>query len=115
MPDLDYLVAPASDERCLGWLGGSGEIEGVDVVIVDPPKKGLEPGVLSALTAHYDTVKGGEPSKDQLTLIYLSCGWDALKKEMAALMEARWRLVHSRAFLFFPGTDAIETLAIFKR
>jgi len=28
--------------------------------------------------------------------------------------QARWRLVDGRAFLFFPGTDSIETLAVFE-
>lgn len=26
----------------------------------------------------------------------------------------RWRLVSATAFLFFPGTDSIETLAVFE-
>ena len=31
------------------------------------------------------------------------------------LLAAGWRLVSAEAFLFFPGTDSIETLAVFER
>ena len=110
LPDVDYLVAPASDERCLRFLGGIDNM-GVDVIIVDPPKKGLEPELISVLAS---IGKEGNPNQEQ-TLIYLSCGWAALKKEMAILLGAKWRLVHAQAFLFFPGTEAIEILAVFRR
>ena len=85
------------------------------------------------------------------TLIYLSCGFDALRRDCDALLAATrppgssgsdssfgggggydggycggpatataangglWQLVEATAFLFFPGTDSLETLAIFKR
>jgi hypothetical protein len=31
------------------------------------------------------------------------------------LGSGRWRLAHAEAFLFFPGTDSLETLAVFDR
>ena len=109
IPDVGYLVAPASDEQCLRWLK-----EDVNVIIVDPPKKGLERELLTALT--YSNAEQGDPGRAQTqTLIYLSCGWEALKKEMGLLVESGWKLVFASAYLFFPGTEAIETLAVFKR
>jgi tRNA/tmRNA/rRNA uracil-C5-methylase (TrmA/RlmC/RlmD family) len=48
-------------------------------------------------------------------LIYLSCGWRAFERDAAALGSGRWRLASAEAFLFFPGTDALETLAVFDR
>lgn len=106
IPDLGYVVAAASDKVCLEFLRGT-----VDMIICDPPKKGLEPELLSALV--FNGQEGNQGSTQ--TLIYLSCGWAALKREMGPLMVAGWRVVHAQAYLFFPGTEAIETLVIFKR
>jgi len=125
-------------------------VAGTDVVIVDPPRKGLEPGLLEALTAlpaperspcggsalhggdapattmTKDPVEcqdigtamgsGSERTPQPHTLIYLSCGFPALERDCAALLGSGcWRLQHCEAFLFFPGTDSIETLAVFRR
>ena len=99
------------------------------------------------------------------TLVYLSCGWEALRSEIDLLITsaggreerdgvdcntadpvdhhaaptratgadkykhakvhhddhrqggdvASWRLCHAESFLFFPGTDSIETLCVFSR
>ena len=50
------------------------------------------------------------------TLIYISCGWDSFKKDCKSLMSSKaWHLQNAHAFNFFPGTDSIEVLAIFKR
>uniref|UniRef100_A0A0D9V9L5 Methyltransferase small domain-containing protein n=1 Tax=Leersia perrieri TaxID=77586 RepID=A0A0D9V9L5_9ORYZ len=50
------------------------------------------------------------------TLIYISCGWDSFKKDCKSLMSSKaWQLQNAHAFNFFPGTDSIEVLAIFKR
>ena len=123
-------------------------IADTDVVIVDPPRKGLEPGLMGALTAlpapglsprtapatHHagapaplqdapdgrglGNAIGPDPERTSRphTLIYLSCGFPALERDCAALLASgRWRLQHCEAFLFFPGTDSIETLAVFRR
>ena len=121
-------------------------VAGTDVVIVDPPRKGLEPGLLEALTAlpavgrsprtawalhHVDasaafqktlasretgTAMGSERTSLPQTLIYLSCGFPALERDCAVLLGSGcWTLQHCEAFLFFPGTDSIETLAVFRR
>ena len=48
-------------------------------------------------------------------LIYLSCGFKALMGDTDALLAAGWRLSSCQAYFFFPGTDSIETLAVFDR
>uniref|UniRef100_M8C8E9 Methyltransferase small domain-containing protein n=1 Tax=Aegilops tauschii TaxID=37682 RepID=M8C8E9_AEGTA len=50
------------------------------------------------------------------TLIYISCGWDSFKKDCKSLISNEaWHLENAHAFNFFPGTDSIEVLAIFRR
>lgn len=79
--------------------------EPVDVAIVDPPRKGLDGTLLKALSEAVH-IK---------TLIYVSCGWEAFKRDCELLLAAGWNLQGSEAFLFFPGTEHIETLTIFNR
>jgi len=76
-----------------------------DVVIVDPPRKGLEKGVLEALC---------QPNQLK-QLIYVSCGWESFQDDCQKLMAAGWLISYAEAFLFFPGSEHIEILAIFKK
>ena len=78
-------------------------LEKAEVVIVDPPRKGLDDTVLQALCTE---------ANPQL-LIYVSCGFDAFQRDCNALLQAKWRLDHAEGHLLFPGSDAIETLAVF--
>jgi hypothetical protein len=40
----------------------------------------------------------------------------ALESEADVLLASgQWRLAHAQAFLFFPGTNSLETLAVFDR
>lgn len=76
-----------------------------DVVIVDPPRRGLEPELLEALIAD-------PPAR----LIAVSCGLDAFERETRALLEGgRMELVELQAFDLFPFTEHVETLARFER
>lgn len=83
----------------------AGALNNADVCIVDPPRKGLENGVTSAL------VKQG-PLK---LLVYVSCGFDAFQRDCKMLIDGGWCLVHAEGHILFPGADAIESLAIFVR
>jgi len=80
-----------------------------DVLIVDPPRKGLGNAVRAALTS--DTL-----SDDLSTLLYVSCGLDSFMRDSDALLESgKWRLKHGESFVFFPATNHIETFAVFTR
>ena len=48
-------------------------------------------------------------------VVYVSCGFDALKRDAMSLIAAGWTLRHSEGFVLFPGSDHIETFAIFDR
>jgi tRNA/tmRNA/rRNA uracil-C5-methylase (TrmA/RlmC/RlmD family) len=74
----------------------------VDVVIVDPPRKGLGPEVVAGLLA-------ARPDR----LIYVSCGFEAFEQEALAL-ESAFRLEAVVAYGLFPFTDHVETLALFR-
>ncbi|KAJ3678281.1 hypothetical protein LUZ60_002084 [Juncus effusus] len=130
----------------LHWL------EGADVVIVDPPRKGLHPSLIEALhKASLSSEKSASKLQSQIvkaknekrpwilrareasvqkesvsnldneetwpeTLIYISCGWDSFKEDCKKIVATNgWHLEKAHAFNFFPGTQSIEVLAIFKR
>jgi 23S rRNA (uracil1939-C5)-methyltransferase len=77
---------------------------GVDVVIADPPRKGLDPALLSYLC---------EQPPDRL--LYLSCGLDSFLKDTAQLTAGKLRLAALTAFNLMPFTEHVETLARFER
>lgn len=79
-------------------------LEKADVVIVDPPRKGMDPALLEAIV--------DSPVKQ---IIYLSCGFKSLQKEALELKAKGFHLAFAKGYLFFPGTDHIETLTIFER
>ncbi|MDF2549339.1 MAG: hypothetical protein K0S07_406 [Chlamydiales bacterium] len=79
-------------------------IEGAEVILVDPPRKGLEKSVVEALN--------GAASAKQL--IYVSCHFASFKRD-CQLLELNWKVSYAKAYLFFPGTDHLEILATFER
>lgn len=92
------------------------------VLVVDPPRKGLDPAVLELLLLPPQQADAdGSSSSSEGTLgsvnrlVYLSCGFDALRRDVDALLAGGWRVSAAQGFLFFPGTDTIETLVVFDR
>lgn len=73
------------------------------VVLIDPPRKGLEKELLKVLC----------DNKQVSQIIYVSCGWAAFQRDCQNLLKAGWRLTYAEAFLFFPGSEHIEILASF--
>ena len=85
---------------------GQERLAKADVIIVDPPRKGLDGEVVNALNAHGTT--------SHKVLVYVSCGFDAFQRDYKALVgSGRWNLEIAEGHVLFPGSDAIETLAIF--
>ncbi|OGT60933.1 MAG: hypothetical protein A3E85_03230 [Gammaproteobacteria bacterium RIFCSPHIGHO2_12_FULL_45_12] len=75
-----------------------------NVVMADPPRKGLPLNFIEALTA--------SPVEQ---LIYMSCGPDSFQRDCALLFERGWQMAHLEGYLLFPGTDHLEMLGFFKR
>ncbi|CAB9513602.1 Uncharacterized RNA methyltransferase pc1998 [Seminavis robusta] len=75
------------------------------VLIVDPPRKGLDEPVVEALIS--------SSHKIQL-LVYVSCGFEAFQRDYKSLTDKeQWKLEHAEGHILFPGSNAIETLAFF--
>lgn len=78
---------------------------GPDVVIVDPPRRGLDPDLRGALAEH-------PPER----LIYLSCGLPSFLDDARFLLAGgRLRLAELENYAFFPFTQESEVLARFER
>ncbi len=76
---------------------------GVDVVIADPPRKGLDPELVEQLRQH-------PPQR----FLYVSCDVDSLLKDAAELTSGgALRLTRLTAFNLMPFTGHVETLARF--
>ncbi|XP_042494109.1 uncharacterized RNA methyltransferase pc1998 isoform X3 [Macadamia integrifolia] len=141
---ISWHHADASTEP-FSWLEGS------DVVIVDPPRKGLDLTLVNALQniasfmhkamrSESSSLKSKDEKRPWIlramegsvkiesktiweksealpqTLIYISCGWESFKEDCRSLLSAKaWYLEKAHGFNFFPGTNSIEILAVFKR
>jgi 23S rRNA (uracil1939-C5)-methyltransferase len=75
------------------------------IVIADPPRKGLDPKLTEQLSSH-------PPER----FIYVSCGLESLLRDAAQLTSrGKLRLASLRAFNLMPFTDHVETVACFQR
>jgi 23S rRNA (uracil1939-C5)-methyltransferase len=90
------------------WPGPAGAMQdaaaGADVVIVDPPRKGLDPELAQGLAER-------PPER----LLYVSCALDSLREDILRLTSERLRLVGLAVFDMFPYTAHVETVARFER
>lgn len=78
---------------------------GADVVIADPPRRGLERELLERL--------GEEPPE---RFIYVSCGLESFLEDTKYLTSrGRLRLRNLAAFNLMPFTEHVETVACFER
>ena len=102
--NLDLPAASAAVEvRAVrvsaGLLGGSGIAP--DIAVLDPPRAGAGPDVLTALLALRPRA-----------VAYVSCDPAALARDLRAAVDAGWRLTRLRAFDGFPMTQHVETVAL---
>lgn len=70
-----------------------------DVVVVNPPRKGLSEGARGLLI-----------QLDAPTLIYVSCGPESLGRDLAILAQQGWRPDSIEPFDLMPGTAQVETI-----
>lgn len=80
------------------WAGTAPQRE--DLVVVDPPRAGLSRAVLQGLS-----------TCDAKRLIYISCGPDALARDLQVLTrDGQWQLRRWRVLHQFPGSGHAEVL-----
>jgi 23S rRNA (uracil1939-C5)-methyltransferase len=75
-----------------------------EVILVDPPRKGLGKEVLSCF-------KNLQHKK----LVYVSCDQKSFLQDTSVLLEAGWNLKKCDGYLFFPSTERFEILAYFEK
>jgi tRNA/tmRNA/rRNA uracil-C5-methylase (TrmA/RlmC/RlmD family) len=73
-------------------------------ILVDPPRKGLDPHLLNALS---------QVTNKQL--IYVSCSFERFERDCKALLHSGWKLKEAKGYLLFPGTNSIETVALLEK
>jgi 23S rRNA (uracil1939-C5)-methyltransferase len=89
--------------------GAAGEradlVDDADVVIADPPRKGLDAPLLDRLV-----------ERPPARFVYVSCGLPAFEHDVAKLTSSgRLRLASLTAFDLMPFTEHVETVAVFDR
>jgi 23S rRNA (uracil1939-C5)-methyltransferase len=101
-------LGPALRARAKVIAGpASAAVQAIDArsaVVVDPPRKGLDPELTAALS-----------ERPPATLVYLSCGLDAFLRDTELLTRHGLRLSALQTFDLFPYTQHVETLALFER
>jgi len=80
------------------------DLDGVDCILVDPPRKGLSRELTERLCAL-------SPRK----LVYVSCDPGTLARDAAMLIEAGYRMGSVTPVDMFPRTGAVECVTDFVR
>ena len=119
-----YMVASATQAI------QEGQALGASVLIVDPPRSGLDEFVVAELCK---PINLNQPYAEDIlfledemncnllndvtTLIYVSCGFEAFSRDCERLLSANagWKIHSTTGYILFPGSNHIETVAIFKR
>ena len=76
-----------------------------EIVIVDPPRKGLSEQALQVILQQESVRR----------VVYVSCSWQTFERDAALLVAGGFSIAWARSYVFFPGTDHLETLCIFIR
>jgi 23S rRNA (uracil1939-C5)-methyltransferase len=79
-------------------------VEDVDVVTMNPPRKGCGPAVARAVAAR-------APRR----VLYLSCHPESFARDAAVLVDAGFTLARVRPFDLLPQTEHVEVLGVFVR
>jgi len=75
-----------------------------DVILVDPPRKGLDPQVIDAMVQM-------APEK----IVYVSCDPATLARDLKRLEEQGYQTCHAEAFDMFPRCAHVESVAMLKK
>jgi 23S rRNA (uracil1939-C5)-methyltransferase len=98
---LERVRAEAGDAARLGVVAPAG---GLDVVVVNPPRKGLSPAVK-------DAIVGATPK----TIVYVSCGPASLGRDLERFARDGYVATAIEPFDLMPGTAQVETVVKLER
>ncbi len=101
VPAGQVRLMAASVEEALPRVAG----DSWDAVVIDPPRQGCPPAVLSAVFEQMAPRRA----------VYVSCNPDALAAELPVILKAGYRVVRIQAVDMFPHTDHIETVVALSR
>jgi 23S rRNA (uracil1939-C5)-methyltransferase len=76
-----------------------------DAVVLDPPRQGCPPAVISGV---FERMR---PTR----VVYVSCSPEALATDLPVILKAGYRVVRAQPVDMFPHTDHIETVMAFER
>ena len=76
----------------------------VDVIVVDPPRKGCDEKLLEAIIQ-------AQPER----MVYVSCNPATLARDLAYLSERGYRVVEVQPVDMFPQTAHVETVVLMSR
>mmetsp|Transcript_14257 Transcript_14257/g.39601 ORF Transcript_14257/g.39601 Transcript_14257/m.39601 type:complete len:503 (+) Transcript_14257:43-1551(+) len=79
-----------------------------DILLVDPPRQGLDDDVKRL------ALNGGNGGIIE-DIIYISCGRDALVRDLKVLTQTHFEVVDCTLVDLFPGTDSVESLVHLRR
>ena len=82
-------------EQVLAEIAG----DGIDAVVLDPPRAGCRPGTLEALVA-------AAPRR----IVYVSCDPETLARDLAALTRGPYRIEQLQPVDMFPQTHHVESI-----
>ena len=98
--EADAFLAP---QRMTGekdaFLAPQRRTKGVDVIVVDPPRKGLTPEVIDAMVTM-------APDR----IVYVSCDPATLARDVKLFSDQGYTLTRAEAFDLFPRTFHVETV-----
>ena len=100
--NVDFYVGKA--EEVLPELYRTDESKRGDVVVVDPPRKGLEPQVI-------DTILQMKPER----VVYVSCDSATLARDVKLLLEGGYELKQIQPVDMFPQTVHVEVVVMLSR
>jgi 23S rRNA (uracil1939-C5)-methyltransferase len=108
--DLSLLKCSPEIQKKAHFLQGAVEkyadaIDDAEVIIVDPPRKGLDAAVLQAILR----------SEKAEQIIYISCHPLSFFRDCTQLLEKGWKVVLAETYLMFPGSDHVELLCILEK
>ncbi len=98
--NVEYLVGKA-EELLPKWVKEGFKL---DVLIVDPPRTGLDQKLL-------DTIIKVKPKK----FIYVSCNPSTLGKDLAVLVKGGYKVEYVQPVDMFPQTAHVETVVLIER